>query len=107
VKQIDYSIKDVPKIYVCSKCGCTGVKLWRNDVYLASDVELLCARCVSIDADKDITDIDDKGKYGSSDIIGGFMPAVPTGDKKSFWGYTNVPPPAANWWYRLPTLSTK
>ncbi len=38
-----------------------------------------------------------------TDQIGWRVPAVPTEDGKSYWGYTSVPQPGCDWWGSLPT----
>jgi hypothetical protein len=90
-------------IYKCSKCGARGCKLWRQYQTIASAVDLLCAPCAEADQrpsnepgwrspfDKD-----------EGDQIGWLVPACPTDDGKTFWGYTSVPPEACNKWNGLP-----
>lgn len=34
--------------------------------------------------------------------IGWMVPAVPTEDGETFWGYTSVPQAGCEWWHRLP-----
>lgn len=41
--------------------------------------------------------------HGRTDTIGWRVPAVPTEDGSTFWGYTSVPQPGVEWWHRLPT----
>jgi len=41
-----------------------------------------------------------------TDQIGWRVPAVPTEDGKSYWGYTSVPQPGCDWWSNLPTTSS-
>jgi hypothetical protein len=40
---------------------------------------------------------------GKTDQIGWRVPAVPTEDGTTFWGYTSVPLSGVHWWQRLPT----
>lgn len=88
--------------YKCSKCGATGVKLWRDICVFASDVELQCAECATDEH------VDDAGKYVDkwgmrSDQVAGLLPAVPADGGATFWGYTSVPPGPLSWWKSLPT----
>lgn len=36
------------------------------------------------------------------DQIGWRIPAVPTADGQTFWGYSSVPEAGCRWWYGLP-----
>ena len=36
------------------------------------------------------------------DQIGNLVPAIPTEDGETFWGYSSVPQDGCEWWYRLP-----
>lgn len=36
------------------------------------------------------------------DSIGWLVPAIPTEDGDTFWGYTSVPQAGCAWWHRLP-----
>lgn len=38
----------------------------------------------------------------TSDSIGWLVPAVPTEEDDTYWGYTSVPQPGVEWWQRLP-----
>jgi hypothetical protein len=42
-----------------------------------------------------------KSENERHDQIGWLIPAVPTEEGDSFWGYTSVPQPGCEWWYRL------
>lgn len=42
-----------------------------------------------------------------TDQIGWMVPAVPTEDGASFWGYTSVPQPGCAWWTNLPILQAR
>lgn len=41
--------------------------------------------------------------HGRTDTIGWRVPAVPTEEGDTFWGYTSVPDAGVQWWRRLPT----
>lgn len=36
------------------------------------------------------------------DQVGSMVPAVPTEDGMTYWGYTSVPQSGVDWWHRLP-----
>lgn len=40
---------------------------------------------------------------GGTDQIGWRVPAVPTEEGDTYWGYTSVPEPGVQWWRLLPT----
>lgn len=82
----------IPKDYVCSVCGTTGVKLWRP--YQSCAVHLFCGACAEKDQGKTID-------LSVSDQCRWLVPAVPTLDG-SWWGYTSVPAEGCAWWKALP-----
>lgn len=98
----------IPSGYKCSACGAVGCKLWRQYNRIASAIELLCGGCAlkdqgkngPIDADGYVHD-DEVG--ARCDQIGWLVPAVPTEDGETFWGYTSVPAAGVKWWRALPT----
>jgi hypothetical protein len=101
----------VPEAYKCADCGATGCKLWREYNTFADYQTLRCAKCAAVDERKDITSIDAEGKTiceglngFRSDTIGWLVPAVPTEEGDTYWGYTSVPTPGVKWWKNLPTL---
>ncbi len=91
--------------YICSKCGASGCKLWRQYNTLASAVELLCVDDALVDQGE-AREVLENGRHalylGITDQIGILVPAVPTEDDSTFWGYTSVPHGATAWWRRLP-----
>lgn len=117
--------------YECSKCGATGCKLWRQYNTFLNHLELKCAKC----SGADISTLDADGRVESSlhkrggevhilatgkighfgvdvpmprtDQLGSLVPAVPTDDGESFWGYTSVPDAGCSWWRALPSLPTQ
>lgn len=102
-----YLENKTPEKYRCFKCGGIGRKLWRQYQTFADVVELLCAECAAKDQGKDISTINDVGMllddYGQrTDQIGWLVPAVPTEDKGTYWGYTSVPKDGCIWWRKLP-----
>lgn len=120
---VDYTSSVPPAQYHCGKCGVLGVKLWRDYNTFLDHQSLLCADCacteqnsradkvfavepradggveVRIDAGEEYQD------YG--DQIGWRIPAVPTADGSTFWGYTSVPADGVSWWKRLPLRTMK
>ncbi len=40
-----------------------------------------------------------------TDQIGWRVPAVPTEENDTYWGYTSVPTPGVDWWQNLPAVS--
>lgn len=111
VKPFSYADNVVPEGYVCKVCGASGCKLWRQYNTFADHIELHCAVCAAAKDNEDLSTMDDKGFHASSllrgmrtDQLCGLMPAVPTEDGESYWGYTTVPQPGCNWWARLPSL---
>lgn len=108
---IDYEKNTPPRGYRCTVCDVHGCKLWRQYQTMACYIELVCCDCAAADQDKDIADIDESGKYssdyGRGDQIGSMIPAVPTQDGETYWGYTSVPPDGCDWWNKLPTCAAK
>lgn len=99
-----YFTGTVPHDYYCSACGVTGCKLWRT-----LDVHLVCCECATRSEGRDANEVDARGTLPSpvdgqrTDQIGWCMPAVPTPDNSSCWGYTSTPDHAVAWWRNLPT----
>jgi hypothetical protein len=107
---VDYDSLTPPPSYCCSECGQHGVKLWREYQTFADHINLTCGPCTVKDQDKEGHFRDD-GKFfckGSldpdrpSDAVGWRVPAIPTVEGDTYWGYTSVPTPGVLWWYRLP-----
>lgn len=102
-----YQDGTAPVGYHCTGCGVEGVKLWRQYQTCADAVELLCCDCAAKDQDRDISDIDVDGRHTDelghkSSQIGGLVPAIPTEDESTYWGYTSVPQLGVLWWHGLP-----
>ena len=77
-------------------------------IALACYVRLLCAECAKKDQKKRFA-VDEAGehvdRYGhKSDQIGWLIPAVPTDDMDTYWGYTTVPEVGCVWWDMLPVV---
>ena len=106
IGKLDYRIIDTPPGYKCDVCGQSGLKLWREYNTFADHTKLLCAEHACADQNKD-DNVDDKGysydDLGRSDQIGWMIPAVPTQEGDTYWGYTSVPQEGVIWWKSLST----
>lgn len=105
---VDYASTTTPSGYHCHTCGRHGCKLWREYQTLADYTELVCCDCAGKSQNKDVSNIDNRGvridAHGCpTDSIGWRIPAVPTEDGSTFWGYTSVPQAGCDWWTNLPT----
>lgn len=90
--------------YECVRCKASGVKLWRQYQTMLDHIELLCCDCAAKDQGKQLVDLQPSGFWGEmqTDQIGWLVPAVPTEDGETFWGYTSVPEDRVLWWRELP-----
>lgn len=108
-------------VYECGGCGASGVKLWREYNTFLNHQTLECCDCAAKSQKKDISRIRADGcvpwsfgKYADGteavewcDSIGWRIPAVPTEDRATFWGYTSVPNEGVAWWKALPLRGSK
>lgn len=92
-----YSDQGTPAGYCCGNCGAIGVKLWRDYNAFLEFQRLRCGRCASESQDEDYSRV-----LVESDQIGWMIPAVPTEDGATYWGYGSVPQAGCDWWRRLP-----
>ena len=109
---VDYAGRTPPAGYRCAECGAHGVKLWREYQTFVEHQVLRCVDCACRDQKKDATTVGedgrrllveyDWGREQTSDQIGWLVPAVPTAEGDTFWGYTSVPEDGCRWWYGLP-----
>jgi hypothetical protein len=111
---IDYASVDVPSRYHCGKCGVRGVKLWREYQTFLNHQSLLCGNCACAEQSAQRSDgktytvehRDDRGHVQVNgergDQIGWRIPAVPTANGETYWGYSSVPDEGVEWWLRLP-----
>ncbi len=102
---INYSKNQVSEDYKCDQCHKMGIKLWRE--YQTFQPQLLCAKCAAEDQNKNINSMNSGGfyhttRFGWSEQIGWYIPAVPDEEEFGFWGYTSVPDEGINWWRNLP-----
>lgn len=105
---INYATAAVPPGYVCSRCSAASSKLWRQYQTFLNHIELLCVDCAGADQHKDVSEMDADGRYVSEhgwriDQIGWLVPAIPTEEGDTYWGYTSVPEAGVRWWRALPT----
>lgn len=104
-----YTNPAIPAGYKCGTCGATGCKLWREYQTCADYQTLECCDCASKSQSTAIDDIGPDGRYTSDithskvDAIGWRVPAVPTEDGETYWGYSSVPNAGVAWWRALPT----
>jgi hypothetical protein len=103
--------------YVCTGCKARGLKLWRDYNTFANHCELKCATCATpaqvayetknyTDQNREhlgALDTDGRFMFRGGDQLGGLVPAVPTPEGDTFWGYSSVPNEDVLWWYALPT----
>lgn len=82
--------------YVCSDCGAHHVRLWRDYSTCLDSQTLRCRACAIVHSGKP------EDHVFAGDSIGWQVPAVPTPDGETFWGYTSVPLAAVKWWQALP-----
>ncbi len=97
----------IPLGYACGKCGADDCKLWR--AYNEGNVTLLCAVCAAKSQRNSIRSIDAEGcridgRGQRTNKIGSFIPAVPTEESNTYWGYFAIPQAGWEWWKKLPTL---
>lgn len=91
--------------YQCSGCGAVGVKLWRDYQMFLDHQTLYCVACAEKDQGKPCKLSAPDGE--ATDQIGWLVPAVPTAEGDTFWGYTSVPADRAQWWRDLPLRSER
>jgi hypothetical protein len=110
-----YTNRSVPDGYKCGECGATNCKLWRRYQTFLENQALFCCDCAIKNQTKvnghsyQVDDIDSDGRSTNdgcrSDAIGWLVPAVPTENNDTYWGYMSVPDAGVAWWRALPTRS--
>ena len=102
-----YADGAAPDGYACGQCARHGCKLWRRYQTVLDRQALFCADCAAKNQAHDISDLDDEGMSSwegmRHDSIGWLVPAVPTEDGESYWGYSSVPDEGVDWWRALST----
>lgn len=107
MQNVNYASNEAPAEYVCSKCGATGCKLWREGNTLSPDIH--CAPCAAEAEGIDISELDADGQRPGkfNDLtcqIGWYVPAVPHESGIGWYWLCSIPPAGGDWWRRLPTL---
>lgn len=103
-----YENGQTPSTYRCSDCSAMGCKLWREYNTVLTAQTFRCGRCVLKAAGLSDVTISEQGRVYSdahgtwTDQVGGMIPAVPTEDGSTYWGYTSVPDDGVLWWRQLP-----
>jgi hypothetical protein len=97
--------------YVCQSCGAADCKLWRD--YQSFRPRLLCVICAGNDQFYDVSSVDADGLINVEDefnpetykstTIGWLVPAVPTPEWNTYWGYSSIPEEGLTWWRYLPS----
>jgi hypothetical protein len=87
--------------YICTGCLAGGCKLWRQYGCFLGEIRLMCADCTEADQGKRI-DLSEYRADGRSDQCGEMIPAVPTVENDTYWGYSSVPQDRVIWWKELP-----
>lgn len=93
---VNYSSKNVPDKYRCSRCGRHGVRLWRD--YMCIPPDLFCYKCILADPsdwEKDMSVV-------TARVEGALVLAIPDEEGVGYWGYTSCPSGGVDWWYGLP-----
>ncbi len=114
------NLKSAPNGYACHTCKATNCKLWREYNTFLSHQSLRCSVCAlarESSAKCTYEAIDNNGRLertyylngekrwtSTSDQIGWLVPAVPTEEGDTYWGYTSVPPEGVIWWRSLRSI---
>lgn len=93
---IAYADRASPPEYTCGDCGKGGVRLWREYQTFLDHQTLRCVACALANQKREADALHD------GDQIGWLVPAVPSEDGETLWGYTSVPASGVDWWYALP-----
>jgi len=77
----------------------------------------MCCDCSAKEQNRELVNMQENGKSDyidsngqvmcATDSIGWRIPAVPTQEGDTYWGYSSVPQDGVEWWVRLPLRSTK
>lgn len=95
--------------YTCGRCGVGSLKLWREYNTFLEHQTFLCASCASPVGQPFLFVSDNEYDRGSftdqiwNEKFGTLVPAVPTEEGDTFWGYTSTPFHCVMWWYDRPT----
>lgn len=86
--------------YTCEDCGVSGVRLWREYNTFLNHIRLRCRSCAILNQKGKASNCWTSEPFG--DQIGWLVPAVPTVELDTFWGYSSVPQDRVDWWHALP-----
>ena len=92
---VNYSKPETPAWYICSKCKIGGIRLYRQYITSADQVELLCREHALLESKM----VEPDGVREHS--IGWLVSAIPTEDGKTYLGYTYEPVVGVIWWESL------
>ena len=88
--------------------------MWRRYQTFLEHQKLFCIDCAGKNQNHDVSKTNELGMtpdktYSnmSSDTIGWLVPAVPTIDNETYWGYSSVPDDGVKWWKALPLRQKK
>lgn len=91
-------------LYMCGGCKRSNCKLWREYSTFLDHNTLLCIECMGKKNGKSYN-VNREGQIlycgTRTDQIDWRVPAVPTDDNKTFWGYTSIPNEGISWWTKL------
>lgn len=97
-------ITTLPSWYACADGGKQNVKLWREYNTFMDHQAFRCWKCAAIDQEKTIQILPDGNHddvFGPTCTIGWLVPAVPTVEGDTCWGYTSIPMDGVAWWRAL------
>lgn len=98
---MNYKLAKTPSYYKCNRCNRKGIRLWRKYQTFLEHQCLLCVDCAEECENRKL------GVPYGGDQIGWYIPAVPTIEDNTYWGYTSVPQDGVDWWYSLPLVGNK
>lgn len=87
---------NAPIPYVCSDCGVSSVRLWRDYNTFLEHLKLRCCWCAM--RHEGVTNYDPASRSGT---IGSLVAARPTEDG-TFWGQCAGPQESVDAWFALP-----
>ncbi len=102
IESFKYEDGKIPAGYQCETCGAKDCRLWRRYQTFLDHQNLFCANCAEKDQPEHRLELEDPADHVTHDQIGWLVPAVPTEDGETYWGYTSVPGAGCEWWDALP-----
>jgi hypothetical protein len=94
ISAFKYADRTTPEGYSCHECGKSGIRLYRDYNTFLDHLDLLCTACLSSRKDVHVD-------YAQPCHLGDMVPAIPTEEGDTFWGFTSVPAAGCLWWYNL------